>query len=100
MNASNAKDFLPLVQALADGKVIQFNSGTNDDPDWNNIGGPAFYGQAEDYRIKPEPREWHGFVKESTRNYGARYRSFTIRMDDATGELPDLAKLSIREILD
>lgn len=56
MNASNAKDYLPLVQALAEGKTIQglmWSSGK-----WEDMAGEiCFDGPASDYRIKPEPRE-------------------------------------------
>lgn len=56
MNASNAKDYLPLVKALADGKTIQglmWSSGK-----WEDMTGEiCFDGSASDYRIKPEPRE-------------------------------------------
>lgn len=53
MNAENAKDYLPLVQALADGKTLQSNvSGT-----WDDIDEPLFQNSPTTYRIKPEPRE-------------------------------------------
>ncbi len=54
MNKDNAKDYLPLVQALADGKVIQVQlNGV-----WKNAAEQiAFDGPPSDYRIKPEPRE-------------------------------------------
>lgn len=54
MNKDNAKDYLPLVQALADGKVIQFNASCSGwtDTDWIVPDQPACR-----YRIKPEPRE-------------------------------------------
>jgi len=54
MNRENAKDYLPLVQALADGKVIQLtrtNGGWYDVEDINPDIHPIHY------RIKPEPRE-------------------------------------------
>lgn len=54
MNASNAKDYLPLVQALSEGKVIEFHDGHggwNVDKEWD------FSYPADQYRIKPEPRE-------------------------------------------
>lgn len=55
MNASNARDYLPLVQALAEGKVIQvvniFSGGWVDITDMD-LGAPA-----DQYRIKTEPRE-------------------------------------------
>jgi len=56
MNKDNAKEFLPLVQALADGKTIQYN--TNEE--WNDIGEIEFtiFDKPEDFRVKPEPRIW------------------------------------------
>lgn len=53
MNKQNAKDFLPLVQALAEGKTIQFRLDCEDwrDISSNNIG---FVYQRDQYRIKPE----------------------------------------------
>ena len=55
MNKHNAKDFLPLVQALADGKTIQFKHISG----WADHESPSFDGQEpERFRIKPEPREW------------------------------------------
>lgn len=55
VNKDNAKDYLPLVQALAEGKVIQFHNGVGD---WQDInGGVDFLMPAMNYRIKPEPRD-------------------------------------------
>ncbi|YCT77650.1 hypothetical protein QV000_07260 [Stenotrophomonas maltophilia] len=55
MNKDNAKDFLPLVQALADGKVIQIAIVTGD---WVDLGEEVhFRAHPAEYRIKPEPRE-------------------------------------------
>ena len=60
MNKENAHLFLPLVQALADGKSIQFKNYFNDKSErWEDFedGDPVrFCGHPEDYRIKPEPR--------------------------------------------
>lgn len=53
MNANNAKDYLPLVKALAEGKVIQLNY----NGDWKNISDMEPIYPANFYRIKPEPRE-------------------------------------------
>lgn len=55
MNASNAKDYLPLVQALAEGRVIQMFSGGK----WISLPGESevFIDPCITYRIKPEPRE-------------------------------------------
>ena len=52
MNATNAKDYLPLVQALAEGKTIQkFSDGDG----WEDVRSPSFESPAKLYRIKPEP---------------------------------------------
>lgn len=53
MNKENAKDFLPLVQALADRKTIQFNDG-GDWVDVENLNTDSY--NPDEYRIKPEPR--------------------------------------------
>lgn len=58
MNASNAKDYLPLVQALADGKVLQVRRDPgNGHRQWFDLDGTCFDRTADQYRIKPEPRE-------------------------------------------
>ena len=54
MNAQNAKDFLPLVQALADGKVIRFQGEEQCEV--------SFCYPPSEYDIKPEPREWAMWV--------------------------------------
>lgn len=57
MNKSNAKDYLPLVQALADGKVVQMYNEVSGE--WVDLGdGEIGLSLAPDlYRIKPEPKE-------------------------------------------
>jgi len=57
VNASNAKDYLPLVQALIDGKAVQYNMGTTDKPNWVECEKYRFNEPLIAYRIKPEPRE-------------------------------------------
>ncbi len=55
MNAQNAKDYLPLVAALAEGKTIQINNMGNwfDAPPNVDFTVPSVF-----YRIKPNPRRW------------------------------------------
>lgn len=56
MNKDNAKEYLPLVQALANGKVIQIEIGGV----WSNCSELNFVGMPSQYRIKPEPKEiWY-----------------------------------------
>ena len=58
MTKENAAQCLPLVQALAEGKVIEYNTGTNEYPEWIDLESTSFDDKPEYYRIKPEPREW------------------------------------------
>lgn len=52
MNKDNAKEFLPLVQALANGRTIQFYSSTTSK--WCDASNFTFGLPPTDYRIKPE----------------------------------------------
>lgn len=65
MNKDNAAQFLPLVQALAEGKTIQFNNGTFNEWDWHDVNDPFFTDDPEKYRVKPEPREWDLWICSS-----------------------------------
>lgn len=81
MNKEEAKDFLPLVQALAEGKTIQYCDLKGD---WLDTRNPTFRRRPELYRIKPEPhvlwvvRDGHGrfggvFLEESKAAEQAEY---------------------------
>lgn len=61
MNKDNAKDYLPLVQALAEGKTIQIKQGLV----WVDAVGPSFNYEPSYYRIKPEPPEFEVWVNEN-----------------------------------
>lgn len=50
MTKENAKDYLPLVQALAEGKVIQYFNAYDDA--WIDISDPYFNDDIKNYRIK------------------------------------------------
>ena len=52
MTREEAKRMLPIIQAYAEGKTIQYKHITG----WENIEFPAFYGDPSEYRIKPEPK--------------------------------------------
>lgn len=53
MNKETARDYLPLVQALAEGRVIQIVTKGG----WKELANYDFTSPVEHYRIKPEPRE-------------------------------------------
>lgn len=54
MTKENAKDFLPLVQAMAEGKVIQYFEVHQNK--WTDKDEPCFTDDIKNYRIKPEQR--------------------------------------------
>lgn len=49
-------EFLPLITAYANGKIIQYK-GLHSAP-WEDISYPTWTDPVDSYRIKPEPREW------------------------------------------
>jgi hypothetical protein len=51
MNKDNAKDYLPLIKAMSEGKVIQHK---NNFGDWKDTENLVFSDSVEFYRIKPE----------------------------------------------
>lgn len=53
MDKHSAKDFLPLVQALAEGKTIQCRRAPGGA--WYDTPTVSFDGDPKNYRIKPEP---------------------------------------------
>ena len=54
MTREEAKELLPIIQAFAEGKVIQFKSSITNE--WRDFNEPAFNGLPDNYRIKPEPK--------------------------------------------
>ena len=68
MNKDSAKLYLPLVQALADGK-LQYQ---NFDGSWSDTDSSDFRHNPNSYRIKPEPFEcWENIYER----YSDSYRS-------------------------
>lgn len=85
MNKHNAKDYLPLVQALAEGKVIQFNANTWTEPHWIDVDRLLDSNPAQGYRIKPEPREiWVNHYPNGMNagNYESRLDAYDHRAND------------------
>ena len=64
MNKDNAREYLPLVQALAEGKTIQCRQVPGG---WTDMDRLNFNAPPNEYRIKPEPREiWVRFNEKTT----------------------------------
>ena len=62
MNAQNAHEYLPLVQALADGKTIQFNY---EEDGWKDTESVELQYSAKYYRVKPEPRTFDVWIHKN-----------------------------------
>ena len=102
MNKDNAAQFIPLVQALADGKTIQIDTGAEQSPYWVDIVYVTFDSDPEKYRIKPEAREWKAVVIKDTvisRNAGLNIGSLTA-YDECDENNPNYEVVRVREILD
>lgn len=54
MNRSQAKELLPIIQAFAEGKTIEFRNKSF--KEWSEIENPSFDPTITNYRIKPEPK--------------------------------------------
>ena len=65
MNKNNAKEFLPLVQALSEGKTIEYRR--TKDHEWEDMNDVSFVSDPENYRIKPdEPMELEGITQATS----------------------------------
>ena len=62
MNAQNAREYMPLVQALANGLTIQKDMGN---AEWEDSKEIHFDMKPEFYRIKPEPRTFEIRIRKS-----------------------------------
>jgi len=99
MNKDNAKDYLPLVQALAEGKVIQvnvrFDAGIEK---WVDSGDVEFYHPAAAYRIKPEPREvWVNHYPDKA---WAANGPFATKEHARLGGAPGAIQVRYREVIE
>jgi len=89
MNKDNAAQFLPLVQALAEGKVIQELSGNT----WKDIEATAFNRDPAFYRIKPEPRRiW---VNEYASGNGIEYHT---KEEAISNALPNIVRIAVEYV--
>lgn len=94
MNKDTAKDYLPLVQALAEGKTIQV---INSDGSWTDLINFVMMEDASKYRIKPEPKkQWCRMylVKGVIGNTGECFYS-AIALNGHIRELEDVEKSPI-----
>ena len=66
MNKENAHEYLPIVQALANGKQLQYRDEHGNWSDTWGIYTPSFEADPTRYRIKPEPRTFEIYVHKHT----------------------------------
>ena len=90
MNAKNAKEFLPLVQALANGVTIQFNDG-GDWVDVENLNTDSY--DPDEYRIKPKPRTFE--IVRSKLSCGSIYNEET--WDGSNPEIWE--RITVQEVI-
>lgn len=55
MDRNQAKALLPIIQAYAEGKTIQYYDSLIDIVDWKDCENPNFENSTYNFRIKPEP---------------------------------------------
>lgn len=68
MNKNNAAEFIPLVQALADGNTLQYRWSLPNN-EWEDMNDASFIGDPENYRIKPPaPIEFEGVTQATSRS--------------------------------
>ena len=53
MTSEQAKELLPIIQAFAEGKAVEY---LNDEKRWIECDNPSFWEDPKHYRIKPEPK--------------------------------------------
>ena len=92
MNAQNAKEYLPLVQALADGKTLQ----VEDYAGWVDLREEInFVFDPEDYRIKSEPRTFDIWLNEKRK----RVLSVEDGDDNKDAKFSDWERITVMEVL-
>lgn len=98
MNKDNAKDYLPLVQALAEGKVVQqVFEFCNGEFRWSDVSELDTSLPADAYRIKPEPREiWVNRHEDA----GLGYNFYTSKEAAADGIRHGWEPVCFREVIE
>jgi len=105
MTKENAHLYLPIVQALADGKEIEINEGTVDLPIWNQERDWLLMADPDRYRIKPEPpkpREWKASVVTAAcqRQGNSTWPVGTIVKYDKGDENKGFEIVTVREVIE
>ena len=89
MTREEAKELIPIIQAFADGKTIEFFK----QGEWMELNDPDFIWSANKYRIKPEPKYRPFNSQEECWNEMLKHQPFGwLRIKD-TDEYCDMTKI-------
>ena len=73
MTREEAKELLPIIQAFAEGKTIQYRTSNNE---WVDTYKPSFSDSSSNYRIKPKPKYRPFKTKEECWNEMLKHQPF------------------------
>ena len=90
MTREQAKELLPIIQALAEGKNIQFLS----DGEWHDINQADFTCYPDKYRIKPEPKYRPFKTQEECWNEMMKHQPFGWLKSKKDGRYRSIGELS------
>ena len=92
MTREEAKELLPIIQAYAEGKTIQFLDGCK----WLDVYETDFHESTYKYRIKPEPKYRQFKTKEECWNEMLKHQPFGwVKGKD--GQYTQILTVSVRE---
>lgn len=95
MTRERAKELLPLIQAYAEGKIVQAKLVNVERDTWDDQATPYFESDNLAYRVKPEPREFYIAVNSDGRFCGA-YASLS---HAKVSHSPPTTLIHVREVL-
>ena len=89
----NIDDMILVLTAYKEGQTIQFLA--FDEPHWKDCrGDPVWAFNLNEYRVKPEPREWYAVVE------GYSILSASLDTNELNTNLSNTEVIKVREVLD
>ena len=96
MTREEVKEMLPIMQAYAEGKTIQFRENINNM--WEDIIRPSFNKSPSAYRIKPEPRYRPFKTQEECWNEMQKHQPFGWVRENSSGHYKHINNLYTNKI--
>ena len=93
MTREEAKELLPIIQAFAEGKIIQYR---NAECEWEDVPigvNLSFADNPSEYRIKPEPKYRSFKTKEECWNEMLKHQPFGWVISKATGDYATIGSI-------